>query len=69
MLLTEEEQIMLKLTSNQISFLKDVISEAEMENIIGYPQEDGEPSDRDKELIVMIKFIKSLKSGDVLTIK
>jgi hypothetical protein len=58
---------MIKLTENQLLFLKEAIHKEEEEQMIGYPDSDGQLCEHDKEIIELLKFLRDLKSGQVLT--
>jgi hypothetical protein len=57
---------MVKLTKSQLSFLEEAIREAEIENVIGYPGINGQPSEQDKEIMELIEFLRRLRPEQIL---
>lgn len=57
---------MFKLTASQLLFLEDAIRKAEIEDMVGYPDSNGQQSERDKEIISFMEFLSTLRPGQVL---
>jgi hypothetical protein len=57
---------MLKFTDLQLNYLKEILKEKEVEEMIGLPDEDGGISRTDKELLEVFHFFYELNPGDTI---
>lgn len=56
----------MELTENQLLFLKNAIAKEEVDQVIGYTDSNGQPSESDKEIMKLINFLNDLRPGQEL---